>query len=300
MPHGSRRSRMFPAVVAGVCLSVGVCTVHAQSTSESASGTTAATTSSAASSSASAGGGGSVWSQLWGDHADVNVGLGLGLDQRYMGARDYRPMIVPMFSVTRGVFLADAVKGVGVQYQSSGGFYVGDTFNYDPGRDDRNDWLRPGGDNLRNMGSVKGTVTNTVTVAQQIVPWLSVNAQAEFGLDGHRRGNQYQLGLESVAYKQGVDTLTLDLNAKIGDSQYNQTYFGVTNAQQNASGYHAYHPGFGIYAYALTATWDRKFDKHWAGELIVSGSYYPSKAAASPIVQRRFGLTILPSVSYAF
>lgn len=226
--------------------------------------------------------------------------MGAGIDQRYMGARNYRPLFVPMASYTRGIFTADIVKGVGVQYQSPGGFYIGDTFNYDQGRDNRSDWLRPGGDNLHNMGSVKGTVTNTVTLAQQIVPWLSVNAQAELGLDGHRRGNQYQLGLESVAYKRAADTLTLDLDAKIGDRQYNQTYFGVTTSQQNASGYRAYHPGFGIYAYTFAATWDRKFTKHWSGELILSGSYYPAKAADSPIVQRRFGLTVLPSVSYGF
>jgi outer membrane scaffolding protein for murein synthesis (MipA/OmpV family) len=283
----------LPMLSAGLCLA-GIGVAHAQ-TAAPASAAVSDSAGTAASTGSS-----SLWSQMWGDHADISVGVGAGIDQRYMGARGYRPLLMPMASITRGIFFADVSKGVGIQYLSPGGFYIGDAFNYDQGRDNRNDWLRPGGNNLRSMGSVKGTITNAITVSQQIVPWLSVNAQAELGLDGHRRGNQYQVGLESIAYKHGVNTVTLDLNAKIGDRQYNQTYFGVTQSQQSASGYRAYHPGFGIYAYAFTATWDRKFDKHWSGELIVSGSYYPTKASDSPIVQRRFGLTVLPSVSYAF
>lgn len=236
---------------------------------------------------------------VFGNHTDVSIGLGAGLDQRYMGARAFRPLIVPMVDVSRGIFFADTVRGAGIQYQSASGFYIGEAINYDQGRDNANDWLRPGADRLAALGSVKGTLTSTLTVSQQIVPWLSANAQAEFGLDG-RRGNQYQLGLESIVLKGTQDPVTLDANVKLGDHRYNRTYFGITRSQSLSSGYDRYAPGGGIYAYALTATWDHHFDKHWTGELIVSGSLYTDKAARSPIAQRRVGVTVLPSASYAF
>lgn len=238
---------------------------------------------------------------IFGDKTAISIGMGIGTNSRYMGSRDFGPLIVPMLNISRGIFFADSVQGLGVQYQSPSGFYVGDAFNYDPGRDNADDWLRPGSDRLQKLGSVKGTITNTLTVSQQIIPsWLSVNAQAELGLDGHVRGNQYQFGLESIVLHQAHDTLTLDLNAKMGDNQYNQTYFGVTASQSRSSGFTRYSPGFGIYAYALTATWNHTFDKHWSAQFIVSGSVFTNKVADSDIVERAFGLTALPSVSYAF
>lgn len=237
---------------------------------------------------------------VFGDKTDVTIGMGAGLDQRYMGGRDFRPLLVPMFNVSRGIFFVDGVRGAGIQYQSKSGFYIGDAFNYDQGRDNRNDWLRPGSNYLKNMGSVKGTFTNTLTLSQQVVSWLSVNGQAEIGLDGHQRGNQYQLGLESVPWQRKSDSLTLDFDVKIGDAQYNQTYFGVSSSQSRSSGFAKYSPGFGIYAYSLSATWDHHFDKHWTGEVILSGNLYPGKVADSDVVQQKYGLTVLPSLSYAF
>lgn len=205
-----------------------------------------------------------------------------------------------MINVSRGIFFVDTVRGAGVQYQSASGFYIGEALNYDPGRDNENSLLRPGSDNLQGMGDVKGTITSTLTVSQQIFPWLSINAQAELGLDGHQRGNQYQFGLESIVFHNAKDSLTLDLDAKMGDAQYNQTYFGVTQAQSTSSGYARYEPGFGIYAYSLTASWNHTLDKHWSTLLVLGGTLYTNKVADSPIVQRKLGIMVLPSVSYAF
>lgn len=241
-----------------------------------------------------------IMGSLWGTHTDISVGVAAGIDQRYMGAQAFRPVVWPLINISRGIFFVDTIKGAGVQYQSASGFYIGEALNYDPGRDNQNSLFRPGSDKLQGMGAVKGTITSTLTVSQQIVPWLSVNAQAELGLDGHQRGNQYQLGLESVVFNTAKDSITLDLDAKIGDSQYNQTYFGVTQAQNTSSGFARYEPGFGIYAYSLTASWDHTFDKHWSTQLVFGGTLYTNKVADSPIVERKFGVMVLPSVSYAF
>jgi len=241
-----------------------------------------------------------ILASLWGTQTDISVGVGAGVDQRYMGGKDFRPVLLPLVSVSRGIFFADSTKGAGVQYLSASGFYIGEAFNYDPGRDNENSALRPGADSLRRMGDVKGTFTSTLTLSRQIVPWLSINAQAELGLDGHERGNQYQFGLESLAFHTAKDSLTLDLDAKMGDGEYNQTYFGVTRAQSASSGFGRYSPGFGIYAYSLAATWNHTFTKHWTAGVVLAGTFYTSKVSESPLVERRFGITVLPSVSYAF
>jgi outer membrane protein len=238
---------------------------------------------------------------LFGNQTDVVVGVSAGVNPRYMGASGAHLLVLPTISIQRGVFFADSMRGIGAEYQTASGFYIGQAFNYDPGRTDGNSYLRPGSSRLKGMGDVKGAVTATTTVSQQLLPWLSVNAQAEFGLDGHDRGNQYQIGLESVvASASKDDTLTMDVGAKIGDRQYNQTYFGVTQAQSANSGFQRATPDSGIYAYYLSAAWDHAFDKHWSTQLVLGGSFYTGDAADSPIVQRRFAPLVYSAVNYAF
>ncbi|MEW6346690.1 MAG: MipA/OmpV family protein [Paraburkholderia sp.] len=242
----------------------------------------------------------STISELFGTQTDVSIGVGAGVDQRYMGAKDFRFDALPTFNISRGIFFADFIRGAGVQYQTASGFYISQTFNYDYGRADENDFFRPGSDYLKGMGDVKGTVTSTVTLSQRITPWLSVNAQAEFGLDGHVRGNQYQFGLESTALQTAADTIVFDLDAKLGDGQYNQTYFGVTPSQSINSGLRPYSPGAGLYAISLAATWTHKFDKRWSADLMLDATRYTNTVADSPVVQRRTGLTVFTSVGYTF
>jgi outer membrane protein len=238
---------------------------------------------------------------MFGDHTDVTVGLSASLAPRYMGASGTRLQVLPNLSLHRGIFFADTLRGIGAEYQTASGFYIGQAFNYDLGRTDSNSYFRPGSNRLKGMGDVKGAITSGTTISQQILPWLSVNAMAEIGLDGHDRGNQYQVGLESVVSTVSKnDTLTTDFGAKFGDRQYNQSYFGVTQTQSANSGFGGYTPGSGIYAYFLTATWDHAFDKHWTGQLALGGTAYTNKATASPIVGRRIAPLVYTALNYTF
>jgi MipA family protein len=241
----------------------------------------------------------SIFGRMWGTQTTVNLGAGAGVDQQYMGGRDFRPLLLPVFDISRGVFFVNGMRGAGVQYLSSSGFYASEAFNYDLGRADFDSLSRPGSDHLRGMGNVPGTLTDVITVSQQVAWWLSLNAQAEFGLT-HKRGNQYQLGMESIPVHTQADSLTLDLDLKIGAKQYNQTYFGVTRAQSASSGYTPYTPGSGIYGYSLSATWNHSFDKHWSTQLVLSATRYTHDAADSPIVQQSSGITVFPSFTYRF
>jgi outer membrane protein len=242
----------------------------------------------------------STVSEMLGANTDISIGVGAGVDQRYMGGRGLRLEVLPTFEISRGIFFADSLRGAGVQYETKSGFYVSQTFNYDFGRADTNSSFRPGADYLKGMGDVKGTVTTITTVSQRITSWLSVNAQAEFGLDGHERGNQYQFGIESHVLQTGTDTITADFDVKLGDAKFNQTYFGVTPTQSAGSGFNRYSPGSGIYAYSLAVSWNHMLDKHWATQVVLSGTRYTNKAAESPIVKQNTGIAAFTSVSYTF
>jgi outer membrane scaffolding protein for murein synthesis (MipA/OmpV family) len=237
---------------------------------------------------------------IFGTQTDVAVGMGVGFDQRYMGSKDYRPIVWPAISVHRGIFFADTLRGAGAEWQSDFGLYLADALNYDVGRGTATNVFRPGSSNLTGMGEVKGTLTNTVTVAQGLATWFAITAQAEQALDGSQRGNQYQLGVESTLSITPKDTVIVDLDAKFGDRQYNQTYFGVTPSQSNNSGYAQFAPGSGVYAYFLSGNWKHSFDKNWSTQVIVTATSYTDKVAESPIVESKFGVAAFTSLNYSF
>jgi len=237
---------------------------------------------------------------LFGTQTDLSVGLGAGIDQKYMGSKASRPLVMPTLSAHRGAFFADFTRGLGLEWQSTSGFYVGQAFGYDLGRVTHNDELLPGSAKLSGLGDVPITATSTLTLAQQLNPRLLISADLELGLDGHERGNRYRIGLESELFKSDADSLTLDLDTHLGDARYNQTYFGVTAVQSLDSHFARFQTDPGIYAYSLSASYNHSFDSHLSALLQVSGTRYAGKLAASPIVESDTSVTALLSLIYAY
>lgn len=71
---------------------------------------------------------------------DVTVSLCTTSAPCYMGASGTRVQVLPNLNVRRGIFFADTVRGIGVEYQSASGFYIGQAFHYDAGRTEGNSY----------------------------------------------------------------------------------------------------------------------------------------------------------------
>ncbi len=237
---------------------------------------------------------------LWGDHTDASLGLLAGAVSRYLGSADYRPQLLPIVVIQRGLLFADTTRGLGLQWQSPQGLSLSGALNYDMGRDDRDNAWRPGADRLAGMGEVDGATVFDLTVSQPLAPWLSVNAEGEWRLAGARRGNRYRLGLEAIGFHDDRDTLALDLNAHAGDGRFNQTYFGVTPTQSAASGFATAHPGRGLYAYSAALNWLHSFDPRWSSVATLTTTRYGNEVHDSPLLQRRTATTAQFALTYSF
>lgn len=94
--------------------------------------------------------------QLWGDKTDVTVSLGAKTAPRYLGSKDQTVSLLPNISAKRGIFYANALRGVGAQYLNDSGLYTSAGLGYDLGRTEENDsFLRDGSDRLLGMGKIK-------------------------------------------------------------------------------------------------------------------------------------------------
>jgi len=237
---------------------------------------------------------------ILGNKTEITVGLGAAVTPRYLGAKDSRTMPVSTLSIYHGIFFADSIRGLGVEYLTQSGLYANMAIGYDFGRTEKDSNWRPGSKRLQGMGEVKGATTANFLLAQELTSWLSVNGEAEVRIAGHERGNRYRLGLESTILNAVDDVVTLGVNMHVGDGRYSRTYFGVSTAQAQASRFARFNAESGIYAYSVSADWHHDFSKHWTMSVGVSVMEFSDKARRSPVVEEKTGVTGFTTLHYAF
>lgn len=237
---------------------------------------------------------------LWGDKTTVAVGLGTIVSPRYMGSQQTHALLLPTLSLSRGIFFADSTRGIGAEYMNDSGFYISSALAYDPGRKDHDSSWRAGSDRLRGMGDVTGATTADLLLSQAITPWLAVSGEAEFCVAGYQRGNRYRFGLESTLFNSSTDTVTLGVNAHMGDGRYNRTYFGVSEQQERTSRFERFDAKSGIYAYSTSLDWQHSFNAHWTLLMGANLMAFSDRARHSPIVESGTGAAGFAMLDYTF
>lgn len=237
---------------------------------------------------------------LFGEKTDVAVGMGMVVAPRFMGSNQTRALLVPTVSISRGIFFADSTRGIGAEYLSDSGFYISSALSYDPGRMQRNSSWRAGSKHLQGMGDVTGTTTADIQLSQSITSWLAIDGEAEFRTAGYKRGDRYRLGLESTVLSTGKDTVTLGLNAHIGDHRYNNTYFGVSEQQEQDSHFSRFDAKSGVYAYSATVDWQHSFTPHWTLLMGMNLMAFSDRAHHSPLLESNTSAAGFAMLDYTF
>ncbi len=233
--------------------------------------------------------------------SELTIGAGAAVMPRYLGSDERRVIPLPVVAWKSGRYFADIIRGVGVEHQTQSGLYLSAALGYDMGRTTRNSTWQPGSKKLAGMGEVRESTTLDLIVAHPITPWLSVNAEAEVKLFGQRdRGNQYRFGLHSDLRDDETDTISLDVNAHLADSDYAKTYFGVSAKQSEQSGFARHDAGSGLYGYSLTGTWTHSFNSHYSITTAVNVMQLTGDAGRSPLVKEKTAVTGMASLNYTF
>ncbi|WP_343582939.1 MipA/OmpV family protein [Herbaspirillum sp.] len=220
----------------------------------------------------------------------LTLGAGVAFGPRYSGSDQNRTGL-----------------GLTFDYAASNGFFIGTTrgagygghagkidysvaLGYREGRRDSNQSSfmgRTGSDYLRGMGEIKGSATALLGLGYTVTDWLRLGLQAEVPLSQRDNGSALHFGASSPFYSSGSDELTLGLTGSWGNRKYVQTYYGVTAAQSDASGFRQYTAKSGIYAYTLQLGWKHKFDANWSLMASAGAMQLAGDAGNSPIVKRK-------------
>lgn len=167
----------------------------------------------------------------------------------YDGSDSYRFSAFPAIDLRyRDIAFLSARDGLGLNLVRADWITAGPVLRYRFGRDADDNRA------LRGMGDVGGTAELGVMATLRAGP-MQLRLEAAQGINGEgHRGFQARADL---TYAQPIgQRLLVSVGPMIsyGDSQFNQTYFGVTRDQAVRSGYREYNPGGGIRDVGLGAS----------------------------------------------
>lgn len=226
------------------------------------------------------------------------IGLDLSYGPEFQGARKrqfgYRPVVylrygrlsissASGFVNKRG---GDIVRGLGLEMLRRDNLRVSLGLRYDGGRNEDSSSL------LAGLGDVPATLRVRASVVWRPGgPWRlgagwSVDA---FGRGG---GNYGQLDASWERRLSPSTVLTLATGLSLAGETYMQTYYGISEAQSERSGYPVHAAGGGLRDVSASAGLRHEFDADWtlAGGIGIARLLGP--AAASPLTRAPFGWSI--------
>lgn len=213
----------------------------------------------------------------------VSVGPGVRVGPEYPGADSYGFAFMPVFDLRREgepmpVEAPDEGAGFGFLGDDSA-FDFGPTLSFQPERDE-DDVGAP-------VGDVDFTVEAGAFAQFFIGDSFRLRAEGRRGIGGHD-GWVGDLMADFVLRDDSTYVFTVGPRARWADSEYHESYFGVTPAVATAAGIPAFDPDGGFYAVGAQAGLKYKLGRTWGLYAFAGYDRLIGDAADSPIV-RAFG-----------
>ena len=220
------------------------------------------------------------------------VGGGLAADPNFQGSDKYRVHPTLFIFAGYGPFFI-GFGGAGVNFYRAPGLRVGAIVSLGQGRNESTDAR------LSGLGNIDRTVVAGLFAVHATRGYLArVATYTDIG--GEHHGSLARLDLfgrfrtgERVGFFAGPG-LTW------GSSQYNQTFFGVTDEQSLRSGFPAFSAGSGINNARVTAGTNYRFAPNWRLFGGLTASRLVGDAAASPITEEKNQYRAFLSAIYLF
>jgi outer membrane scaffolding protein for murein synthesis (MipA/OmpV family) len=200
---------------------------------------------------------------------------------RYPGSATQRTLMLPVGEVNFDRrFFVSAIDGVGVNLYQDAHWRVGTSLAIDFSDRHESDSTR-----LKGMGDISRAAR-----ARAFVKYRTGNFQfdAAMGQDvsGGARGLVGEVTGLFVWPLSEQTSIRVGPGLTWGNGVYNQTWFGVSNAQSTQSGLPAYAVSAGLVSERLKAGINHSIDRHWFLSAEIVRTRLSGDAAASPVVER--------------
>lgn len=213
----------------------------------------------------------------------------------YPGSDERRTLALPVldYQWANGWF-AGTTNGIGYNFSGSKGMQYGLRITADLGRKESRSSA------LRGMGDVDAKAEFGGFFNYALTPEISLTSSLRYGAGQEGKGLVVDLG---GAYSTQIAAdwrLGLGAAVSVANTEYMQSYFGVTAAQATASGYRAYAPKAGVRNGRLNLSLTYTVTPRVSMTAGVSANSLLGDAADSPLVRKKTSVSGLLAASYAF
>ena len=223
----------------------------------------------------------------------IRVGAVALVGQRYQGASEQKVSAVPGIFVhaSNGLF-ADPLNGVGYSFEQIGGLQYGLRVNLETGRSVE--------DTLPGFEKIKARANPGVFANYAVNDKLTLRSALRLGMGEGADGSLLHLGGSYKVFQAGFFGVSMNASLKYADSNYMQSYFGVSAAQSAASGLKAYQPSAGFAAAKVGLTAGTPLSREIFVFTNLSVQRLLGDAANSPIVSKKMLPTAFIGGVYTF
>lgn len=224
---------------------------------------------------------------------NYTVGAGAIYAPAFVGSKDYQLIAYPDLKVEyKDKFFASVGDGIGYNVVNSNGWRVGPIAKYAFERNDngKNPFRVAGKESkaLLGLGNVDATLELGGFVEYSYEPF-TYKVELRQGVDGH----EGMIGETSLNYTGSIDRFGPPIfyafgpRATFADSNYNNAYFGITQAQSTNSGLSRYSAGSGLISYGLGSLVSLPVSDSVSVSAFGGYDRLGSEVANSPLIKQR-------------
>jgi MipA family protein len=225
----------------------------------------------------------------------VTLGAGVMVGPKYPGSNSMRFQPIPAIDIEyKNLLFAKQDMPLGVYFINTPVWSAGLAVQYD------NTQRRPS-DNpaLASIGGVDSTYRAKL-FGSYTLSALTFSTSAAQDIGGHSEGLLIDANVIGTLPLGSKWYLSAGPGATWGNSQYQNTFFGVNQAQSAASGLPQYQAHAGLRDIYLSFEADYLITKHWTATATVKIAQLQSSAAHGPVTQSRQQTTTTAALSYTF
>ncbi len=228
---------------------------------------------------------------------DGIVGAGVGIVPNYVGSDHTKSELQPLVKITYGRFFAGGIAGLGIGYNA---FELGNTVFgvflthvLDDPRDESDDR------HLRGLGDVNAT-SRAALFAQYKQGWVRATANVSWDVGGNKQGMLAKMSVDAIFHPAPKLELSVGPQLTYGNSQYEQTLFGINTSQSSQSGLPIYTPKSGLTQAALELSASYALSESWIASTRVAAGRLMGDSANSPVTEKKNQDTFGTYLAYKF
>src|ERR1039457_692132 len=225
---------------------------------------------------------------------NATLGLGIGVDPKYLGAKEYRVTPVPLISVEYRDLVFLGPQGIGVNVLQWAGLRAGPVIGFGFGRPESRD------SHLNGLGDIQPSMTGGGFISYKAGP-LKFTVSVRQAMTHTENGLTGRLNIE---YMQPlipkILVLAIGPDLDFANGQYARTWFGVTPGQSAASNLPVYTPHGGVRDVGINASLTYHYTDHVFFRPFFDLRQLVGEISDSPVVQKKVQALIGLGAAYHF